>query len=433
MSGVRFKYGLEKTNYHTVAIIVSFLFGSFFSVKSQEGSNRKLQVDSLNRLAKSFYFSEIDSVYSPSIKALKLSNEIGYEFGAVYAQRNLGVYYAYAVKQDDEALAYFVKAHYQAKLYFETRSALKEAYAHEVYYTALQMANIFGLKGLFDQQQGLLSTAEEFLLLTDYNPEKLNLLKIHRGFAYNNLKEPEKALKLFKDAMAKVEKTPDTLLTKKDKVFIADMSAIIAGTYCSIDKYDIAQAYAEKSLRFATESNVSFLIAGSYFRMGEILIGKGNYDKALGVANIALEKSETHLDTILAYRTKGTLYFKQGNFENARKFLKPVLSYDLQKSRKDEAAETAQMLKKIYASDKDMVELTKVTDLLLSITDNMISDANPTPYLNMLKKNNRSTQKRIDFPKKSKTLLILFGSAFLVVGILFFKKDSNEKAEKLSH
>ncbi|MEM7486496.1 MAG: hypothetical protein AAF348_14915 [Bacteroidota bacterium] len=395
---------------------------------SQDYYHLKKEVDSLNNLASGLYHTQIESVYAISKKALDNANEIEYEYGIIYAERNLGVYYAFALKKEDDAFKYFLKSHYNAKVHYNFNDALKDEFAHEVYYTALQLANICSSKELLPQQHHFLSIAETFLLRTDYDEQQLNLLKAHKGFSYNILKQHKKALQLFIPSLEFLENKPTSSRDRRDTLFILDLRNLIAKTYCEISDFNEASVYVNKNMNMIKQlENSNYLKSITFYVLGKILIGQKRYKEALALSAERLSISETIQDTLLAYQIRGSAYYKMNDLQNAKKFLEPLLRQSKINSRKPESIEVAKILKSIYKKENNAEKLTEMEQLINSLTSkNTNTESEILYYSKMLEKENRKVEKRIHFSEKGYNLLLILCSLLLVLILLWFR-FGNEK------
>ncbi|MFC5283316.1 tetratricopeptide repeat-containing sensor histidine kinase [Pedobacter alpinus] len=263
-------------------------------------------------------FSISDQMLTYATQAFKLSKQLNYKIGEIRALNCLGNYY-YQQAIYDKAISFYTKA---------------------------------------------LTLAEKKADIKNIVIGKSNLASL-----YTRNKQPDKALKMFKDA--------DSLLVKSGESFSQNRAAILTNTgalYSSIGQHLQAINLHTKVLQICEKLNIPFGIALAKSNIGEEYVYLKNYNAAIGYLQPALAVCLAHnLNNLVSnvYKNLGRAYeLKKDNTKALFYFNKAVLIAK-QTNNQNTLLTASQKLHEIYAIKGDFKNAYQLALLFLNVNDSI--------------------------------------------------------------
>tara|TARA_R110002051_G_scaffold262306_1_gene322213 strand:- start:1586 stop:3661 length:2076 start_codon:yes stop_codon:yes gene_type:complete len=261
-------------------------------------------INLLNKLAKQYYFKNVDSLYYFSNKAYKLSNTTSYIEGEIIALTNIS-YYNFYIGKKEKALDVLNNALEIAK---EKKNVKLE----------IRVLNSMGIQqyDLGNHSEALKAYLNAIDLATDTNDiVNLSFLKENVGHLYLTQKDYKQSLELYKEVEALNKQLGNVVYTAESKSNIADL-------YVKLNDFKNATAYINSSIETFEEKKILDWLAYSYQVKGDIYLKQKKskialhwYDKALNIhKNINDDISKATLLNGLS-----EVYYQLGNYEEADK------------------------------------------------------------------------------------------------------------------
>jgi len=226
-------------------------------------------INLLNKLARQYYFKNVDSLYYFSNKAYQLSNN-NYIYGEVIALTNLG-YYKFYSGNKAEALQTLNRA-------FEIAKKNKNVPLE------IRVLNSLGIQqyDLGNHSEALKAYLNAIDLATDSNDiMNLSFLKENVGHIYLKQKDYSQSLEIYKEVEVLNQQLGNVVYTAQSKSNIADL-------YVKLRDFKKATAYINSSIEIFEDKKILDWLAYSYQVKGDIYLKQKKpkialywYDKAL--------------------------------------------------------------------------------------------------------------------------------------------------------
>lgn len=196
---------------------------------------------------------------------------------------------------------------------------------------------------------------------------ELSIALTNRGLVYHIDGEYESAINLHKRAM----EISDTLAVPRMQAMIRTN---IAGPYISLEKYDEAEGFLNKSLEIQTEYDTKEYWVDTQRSLAELAFGRKLYPQAVELAENALElakEDEDPLEEGAALRTLGQALHLNGNLEQARKCLEEGLVLLMNNEFNYEGYLTLLALAKLYVTQGETAKALATEDEIQSLAKEM--------------------------------------------------------------
>jgi len=193
-------------------------------------------------------------------------------------------------------------------------------------------------------------------------------LYLSAGNTYSNLNKWQESLEYYRKAWL-LEKYIQTTQVKTS--VLGNISRI----FSRLNEYDSALHYHAIRADIARNTKDSFLLASVDMDMGNIVSGQGNYRKAIGYFEDALEIYRTRRyppELALAYNALASAYLKIKEYDKAESYL--LKSYDL-KDHVDRGRKkyTDYLLSRVYEETGEMDKAKRYRNEYLSMGDSLIT------------------------------------------------------------
>ncbi len=223
--------------------------------------------------------------------------------------------------------------------------------------------------------------------------DRLASLNINFGLLYLDKGEYQKALTLFKDALAHFEqkqKRPSIALTKLN----------LGSTYAKLEQYETAERYLSEAITESDDLGAGDEQVKSRNELANIKAMLGKYDEAIRLTQRAFDMSDSlHVLPLMAhsYETLSFVHEKMGNTDQALTYFKKFksLTDSLFNESMSHAFKNQQVIMEVGAKDREIQQ-----------------QAFEVNHLNMQVRNEQ----------RWKWMLGIISSLLLAVGLLFYQK-----------
>tara|TARA_R110000868_G_scaffold3259_8_gene21342 strand:+ start:260 stop:2335 length:2076 start_codon:yes stop_codon:yes gene_type:complete len=261
-------------------------------------------INLLNKIAKQYYFKNVDSLYYFSNKAYKLSNTTNYIQGEIIALTNLS-YYNFYLGRKEKALN-------------TLNDALEIAKENKNVKLEIRVLNSMGIQqyDLGNHSEALKAYLNAIDLATDSNDiANLSFLKENVGHLYLTQKDYKQSLEIYKEVEALNKQLGNVVYTAESKSNIADL-------YVKLNDFENATAYINSSIETFEEKKILDWLAYSYQVKGVIYLKQKKskialhwFDKSLAIyKDINDDISKAPLLNGLS-----EVYYQLDNYEEAEK------------------------------------------------------------------------------------------------------------------
>lgn len=390
-------------------------------------SETKRRVDEINLEAARLYSSEDGNWLKSSMKALQMSENIEYWYGAACALRNIGAYYLIHGANYDKALEHYIRGYYKVMLALNQNKEKdkKDVLIHEAYYQAFQISNLFGKLDMPNKELEYNLIAEKYLLESKHKDSSdLILIKVSKAFIMKKLKLHSEAISILEESITYFQ-SKENQSNQETLGILVDLYCNIAGAFLTLGNYDRALENSDKAVDIAQKVEVSILKSSAYFTKGMALIDKGLYREALVNSDTAETKAKTRIDSLLFLTTRGKAYYHLKKYRRAKEILETAFHWYLErKDNKKQINETATMLKSIYQVLDNRAEIAKIDSLIRNFekTSAALKHAYiKKKYTELIAEQERYIERRKGFKKKALRYTVALSISLLCSGMLFFR------------
>lgn len=329
------------TNGQTTADSLQILLGK---------STGKEKVDILNKLAIEYRLKSLTTSIDYASEALKLSEDLGYEYGKGEAHKTIGIAY-YLQGKYSEALHEYEQSHKcfinlgdQAKISAVLNNRAIIWVMQGEYERALQeyekcveinldlelfetVAKIYNNIGMVYEKQGHIDKTIEYYYKSLELSEKYNN-GVGKAAAYNNIALVQKTLGKYDVAIEYYHLALTENKILGDKLGHSRSLSNMASVYSDLGENDKAIELLKESIQIQEELNNTQGVIKSYARIGRLLIKLKNYNEAIKALENYLSEAErkNSKDEIIdAYYLLGIAHSDKGDTEEALEYYKKAL------------------------------------------------------------------------------------------------------------
>lgn len=299
-------------------------------------------VDSLHKLAKQHYSSDIDKAIKYSGKAIEVSKACNSDKKLAKSQLLFGMLlnekgtYTEAIKYFDSCLVYYEElqdTNKCGKVNFHISSSYLKMGVYDKSMTHIltaqnyfdQTDNLKGISMCLNTIGGINMYQKNFGSALKYFQEKLAIDKEQNdgngiSYTYQNLGIIYKDLQEYDSALSCYNKALKYLEENKQIYYAAEVYNNIGNVYRRLNKFDIALDYYEKALIIKEKRGNPKLIASTLNNMAMVYNEKMMYAKAIDIALRSLKLVDTlgvKVEKLYALESLASSYESTGNFKKA--------------------------------------------------------------------------------------------------------------------